>query len=339
MPRKARIDAPGALQHIIIRGIERKAIFRDDHDKEKFIGRLGTILQETSTKCYAWALLSNHAHLLLRTGVVPIATVMRRALTGYAQQFNRRYRRHGQLFQNRYKSILCEEDLYLLELVRYIHLNPLRAGLAKDLRALRSYRYGGHSVLVGRYRNEWHDKEYVLSFFGATEKTARKEYVSFVRKGLDQGRRPELVGGGLVRSVGGWFALQALRSEPMRVKGDERILGSSEFVEEVLEKADEHFEQRTLIRSRGIDPDTLLSNVARYFRIDAEDLKTASKLPDIVKARAVYCYGAVRKLYVSGASIARQLHISPSAVSKAVIRGQEIVRDKDLETVLLEMES
>jgi putative transposase len=223
-------------------------------------------------------------------------------------------------------------------LVRYIHCNPLRAGFVKDLRGLRSYRYGGHSALVGRYRNEWQDKDYVLSFFGANEKTAMKAYVSFVRKGLDQGQRPELVGGGLVRSVGGWFALQALRSEHMRVKGDERILGSSEFVEEVLEKADEHFEQRTLIRSLGLDSDTLLSNVARYFKIDGEDLKTASKLPTIVNARAVYCYGAVRKLYVSGASVARQLHISPSAVSKAVIRGQEIVRDNDLEAVLLKIE-
>ena len=83
----------------------------------------------------------------------------------------------------------------------------------------------------------------------------------------------------------------------------------------------------------------MLSNVARYFKIDAEDLNTASKLPTIVKARAVYCYVAVRKLYVSGASIARQLHISPSAVSKAVIRGQEIVRDNDLEAILLEIES
>jgi putative transposase len=229
--------------------------------------------------------------------------------------------------------------VYLLELVRYIHLNPLRAGLVKDLRGLRSYRYGGHSVLVGRHRNEWQDKDYVLSFFGSPEKTAMKYYVSFVRKGLDQGRRPELVGGGLVRSVGGWFALQALRSEPMRVKGDERILGSSEFVEEVLEKAEEQFEQRTLIKSRGLDSDTLVSKVARSFRIDTEDLKTASKLPNIVKARAVYCYLAVRKLYVSCASIARQLHISPSAVSKAVIRGQEIVRENDLEAVLLEIES
>jgi len=154
----------------------------------------------------------------------------------------------------------------------------------------------------------------VLRFFGSPENKARKAYVSYVREGLDQGLRPELVGGGLVRSIGGWFALQSHRSEQMRLKGDERILGSSEFVQEVLEKADEQFEQRTLIRSRGLDSDTLLSKVAHYFKIDAEDLKTASKLSDIVKARSVYCYLAVRKLYVSGASIARQLNISPSAV-------------------------
>lgn len=121
------MDAPGALHHNIIRGIERKAIFRDDRDRERFLERLESVLVETSMPCYAWALMKNHAHLLLRTGLAPVATVMRRLLTGYAQDFNRRYRRHGQLFQNRYKSILCEEDPYLLELVRYIHLNPLRA--------------------------------------------------------------------------------------------------------------------------------------------------------------------------------------------------------------------
>ena len=95
MPRKARIDAPGAIHHIIIRGIEKKAIFRDDHDKDKFVERLGGILLDTSTPCYAWAFMPNHAHLLLRTGMMPLATVMRRLLTGYAQHFNRRHDRHG----------------------------------------------------------------------------------------------------------------------------------------------------------------------------------------------------------------------------------------------------
>ncbi|MGB5618519.1 MAG: transposase, partial [Desulfobacterales bacterium] len=95
MPRRARIDAPGALHHIVIRGIEGKAIFKDDTDREDLIERLSSLLQETVTPCYAWALMTNHVHLLLRTGSVPIASVMRRLLTGYAVRFNRKHRRHG----------------------------------------------------------------------------------------------------------------------------------------------------------------------------------------------------------------------------------------------------
>ena len=132
MSRQSRIDAPGALQHIIVRGIERQAIFKHGKDYRDFLTRLGSIVVQTETPCFAWALMTNHVHLLLRTGLVPISTIMRRLLTGYAQQFNRRHRRHGHLFQNRYKSFLCEEQPYLLELVRYIHLNPLRAGQVKD---------------------------------------------------------------------------------------------------------------------------------------------------------------------------------------------------------------
>jgi REP element-mobilizing transposase RayT len=98
MPRKARIDALGALQHIIIRGIERKPIFNDTQDYQNFIERLDNILTDTSTPCYAWAQMTNHVHLLLRTGHAPLSTVMRRLLTGYAQQFNRRHKRHGHLF-------------------------------------------------------------------------------------------------------------------------------------------------------------------------------------------------------------------------------------------------
>ena len=114
MPRKARIDTDRALHHIICRGIERKEIFKDDIDRNNFVHRLGIILAETKTPCFAWALIPNHFHLLLKTANVPIATIMRRLLTGYAVSFNRRHRRHGHLFQNRYKSILCQEDLYLL---------------------------------------------------------------------------------------------------------------------------------------------------------------------------------------------------------------------------------
>ena len=157
MPRLARLDTPGVLNHIIIRGIERRKIFKDNKDKDNFLDRLDTLLPEIKTFCYAWALLSNHAHFLFRTGDTPLSTLMRRLLTGYAVSFNRRHKRHGQLFQNRYKSIICQEDAYLKELVRYIHLNPLRAKIVSDISGLNTYAYCGHSVIIDKKERPWQD--------------------------------------------------------------------------------------------------------------------------------------------------------------------------------------
>jgi REP element-mobilizing transposase RayT len=139
MPRSARLDAPGVLHHIIIRGIERRPIFKDNKDRDNLLNRLSILLPRTKTLCYAWALMPNHAHFLLRSGEAGISYLMRRLLTGYAVYFNRRHDRHGQLFQNRYKSIICQEDAYFRELVRYIHLNPVRAEVVKDLSNLSTY--------------------------------------------------------------------------------------------------------------------------------------------------------------------------------------------------------
>ena len=143
MPRQARLDAPGVLHHVIIRGIERRDIFKDNKDRDNLLSRLCTLLPGAKTSCYAWALLSNHAHFLVRTGTTGLSKVMGRLLTGYVVSFNRRYSRHGPLFQNRFKSIICQEDVYLRELVRYIHLNPLRAGIVSDFNRLNSYKYCG----------------------------------------------------------------------------------------------------------------------------------------------------------------------------------------------------
>jgi len=118
MPRRSRIDAAGALHHVMVRGIERAAVFQSDGDRDHFLERLGEVLDETITLCYSWALIPNHFHLLLRTGPVPISAVMRRLLTGYALWFNRRHRRYGHLFQNRFKSILCQRSLLCYWAVR-----------------------------------------------------------------------------------------------------------------------------------------------------------------------------------------------------------------------------
>jgi len=322
MPRQSRIDAPGALQHIIVRGIERQAIFKHSKDYRDFLTRLGSIVVQTETSCFAWALMTNHVHLLLRTGLVPMSTIMRRLLTGYAQQFNRRHRRHGHLFQNRYKSFLCEEQAYLLELVRYIHLNPLRAGQVKDTKQLASHWKCGHSALMGKRGCEWQNTDYVLGLFGKTVGPARRAYVAFVNKGVGQGRRPDLVGGGLIRSAGGWSALKAFRSSGLRIMGDERILGNSDFVESVIRRANETYEKQTIAMAKGLDLEAVMAAVLEHFKLDRALVTSSSRQRTVARARAIICCLAVDQLMISGQEVSRKLNLSPSAVSKLAARGR-----------------
>ena len=300
-----------------------KPIFRDSRDYQNFIERLDIVLIDSDTPCYAWALMQNHAHFLLRTALVSISIVMRRLLTGYAQQFNRRHNRHGHLFQNRYKSILCEEDSYLLELVRYIHLNPLRAGNVKNLKALNSYPLCGHSVLMGNEKYQWHDADYVLRLFGKTVRKARKAYYSFMSRGVSLGRRPDLVGGGLIRSYGGWAAIKSLRSDGMRVHSDERILGSSDFVASVLKKANEVLAQKALLQTYGIDLEHLIEIVTNRLDLNIRQLKRKSRSRVVTRARAIICSLAIDRLMMKGADVARELNLSPSAASKLSSQGRK----------------
>ena len=319
MPRKARIDAPGAVHHIIVKGIDRCAIFRDAADTDIFLERLGMLISESSTACYAWALMRNHVHLLLRTGFVPISLVMRRLLTSYAQGFNGR---HGVLFQNRYKSVLCEEDTYLLELVRYIHLNPVRARVIGGMEELNTYPLCGHSALMGKVVRPWQDTAYVLSLFGDMVKAARKGYEDFVSKGLSMGRRPELVGGGLIRSAGGWSIVKSLRGAGMRIMGDERILGSGDFVESVLGQAREQYEQRTQTRLKGPDLNSLITRVAEELGLESTRVPGRCKRRELVRARALICALAVDRQQISGREVSRGLKLTPAAVSKLAQRGR-----------------
>ena len=330
MPRKARIDAPGALHHIIVRGIERREIFYDNNDRDNFLERLGMVLTDTKTFCFAWALIPNHLHLLLRTGVAPIATVMRRLLTGYAVSFNRRHRRHGQLFQNRYKSILCQEDPYLLELVRYIHLNPLRAGLVSDLKKLDKHPYCGHCVLMDKRKSDWQDTEYILKLFNNKYSIARRRYREYVKKGIAEGRRPDLVGGGLIRSAGGWSVVKALRKSTSRVKGDERILGDGDFVETVLKEARESLERKYTLEAQGYDFDWLVKQVANLLNIDQKDVLTRGKYKQSVKARGLLCYWGTRELKMTTVELAKKLNLAQPTISQSAMRGRKIVKEEGL---------
>ena len=328
MPRQARIDAPGALHHIICRGIERRNIFRDDTDRKYFLDRLGDVLSKTSTDCYAWSLMPNHFHLLLRTGNVAIATVMRRVLTGYAVSFNRRHGRQGHLFQNRYKSILCQEDPYFLELVRYIHLNPLRAAIVTTLKTLDAYPYSGHSVLMARRKNDWQNVDTVLVHFGRKPSTARKQYRAFVKNGIELGKRSDLVGGGLIRSAGGWHAIKTLRKSGIHFKSDERILGDSDFVQSVLEKQNEQLEERYHFKRLGYDFDRVVQRVAELFKMKRDEILAPGKQPERVKARSLVCYWAVKALGMNGTEVAQLLGVTQSSVSRAVQRGEKLAVER-----------
>jgi putative transposase len=329
MPRVARLDTPGLLHHVMIRGIERRKIFHDDQDRENFIERLSVLLPETKTACYGWSFLSNHAHFLLRSGPTGIAALMRRLLTGYAVSYNRRHKRHGPLFQNRYKSIVCQEDGYLQELVRYIHLNPLRAKMVDSLAELDRYAYCGHSALLGKRKRTWQDVDYILSFFGNTVGAARRGYASYVKEGIPLGRRPELVGGGLIRSLGGWDAVKQIRLTGQdRIKSDQRILGQSDFVGDVLSESQGQFSRKYRLKSLGYDFEKVVERVAILFQVEKEYVRGRGRQKERVRARDLLCYWAVVELGMPMVDLARKFEMTPAAISYAVQRGEKMAKEE-----------
>jgi REP element-mobilizing transposase RayT len=313
MPRLARIDISGVLQHVIVRGIERRDIFIDDLDRQRFADRFVALLSETGVRCYAWALLSNHFHLLLVPTSTPLSTFMRRLLTGYAVSFNRRHQRAGHLFQNRYKSIVCEEEPYLLELLRYIHLNPLRAGMVKNLEELDHYRWGGHAVLLGNHRLPGQETDFILERFGHDPATAKANYRLFVAAGINDGHCEELVGGGLKRR-------QGEDPEDDYESFDERVLGSGEFVDSLRRDA------RLQGEMRRISLPHLLEAVSATVGVDPESVRRPGKKRGPAAARGIICHLGIFELGYSGSEIGKFLHLGSSGVSLAARRGEKLVK-------------
>jgi REP element-mobilizing transposase RayT len=320
LPRHARLDAPGTLHHIIVRGIEKRQIVDDNKDRDDFVNRMGEIAADTGTVIYAWALLTNHAHILLRSSEYGISRYMRRLLTGYAIRYNKRHHRHGHLFQNRYKSIICDEETYFLELLRYIHLNPLRAGLVADLAGLARYKWCGHRVLLNQSKKEWQDCDYVLARFGETKRSARGGYRQYVAEGMKQGRRPDLVGGGLIRSFGGWSEVKALRRAGIRELADDRILGSGDFVERVIKESAGHVRRQFSVLANKEQLDLEVAEFCEKGGISIKELRSGSRRGPVAQARKRLVRILVEEKGVSLAETARQLGVSTSAVSKSLMR-------------------
>ncbi len=330
MPRGPRLDSEGALHHVMVRGIEKGKIFLSRVDREDLLSRLSLILPKAGARLFAWSLLPNHFHLLMRTGPVGLSSVMRKILTGYATSFNRRHRRSGHLFQNRYKSILVEEEAYLLELVRYIHLNPLRAKLVKDVGELGCYPWSGHCCLLGRRDYPWQDCSYVLSQMGKNLKRAREAYGKFVEEGNSGGRRPELVGGGLVRSMGGWEKVKELRRGRESWAHDERVLGSSEFVETVLKEIDGRRDKKgpgAAVKGREV-LSCLAEEIGSKLQLSRAQLTGGGRQRRVVEGRNLVSYVAVNGYGMTLTHVAQGLNVSIQSVIRGVNNGAEGFRRK-----------
>jgi len=292
---------------------------------------------------------------------------MRRLMTGYAVTFNRRHKRSGHLFQNRYKSIVCEEDPYLLELIRYIHLNPLRAGLVKDLGGLDKYPWTGNSAILGRRKNplilnsldknlrrrrigihHFHPGsdegqknhpdpvnpvqektslaektvEDILIHFGDTIKVARKRYRQFIKNGVDQGTRPELQGGGLVRSAGGNKGSLPGRKKEEREKGDERILGSGEFVGNILADS-EKIEGYKFLKKVSLSE--LVEKVSTYLDADKDEVLSGNRRQKNCHARGLISFVAAKSMGYKFNDIAEILGIHPVTAGRCAERGKKLI--------------
>jgi putative transposase len=320
MPRQARLDIPGALHHIMVRGINKATIFEDDQDRVQFLNRLGENVTDARATVYAWALMTNHAHVLFKSGKRGISTVMRKQLTWYAQYYNRRHRRSGHLFENRYKSILCDEDNYLLALIRYIHLNPLRAGLVMTLEELDRYPWCGHSAVIGKRECPWMDVDYVLLQFNDTKRKARNAYRRFVGEGIGMGRQPELTGGGLIRSKGGWSQVVSARRSGRKEEYDERILGSGDFVNTALKEAEEKTLLQLKLRRTGRTLTKIIDQECVRADISPKELRGGSRRRSVSMLRVKIAKRGLDELGLSLAEIARHVGVSTSGIARAIKR-------------------
>lgn len=329
MPRGPRLDSPGLLHHVRARGIERRRIFHSDGDRDDFLNRLESVCGKEAAFIYAWCLMPNHVHLAIQTGADPLSRVMQRLLTGYAVNFNKKHQRAGHLFENRYRSKVVEDEPYLLALVRYIHLNPIRAGLVSALGDLAEYPWCGHSALMGGVGRPWQETETVLARFGGKVGPARRRLADFMSStGAGKDRDLFRDGGGDAR-VGASVGDQ-LRRQPGGERRDYRIVGGDRFIESVLQKTSREQERRKApIEERWDAFQRVMCLLADKTGLSEEELTGGGRRRAVVKARSIACHVAIHRLGLSLADLSRELHVSPSNVLRGARRGADLLTNSD----------
>ena len=319
MPHKKKITIPGSIVHIMAKGISGIDIFLDEDDRRVFLEFLSAGILQNGYQCYGWALLTNHYHLLLRCSENPLDGLMRRLNSKYARYCNRKRERHGYLFQDRYKSILSQDQRYLEELVRYIHLNPFRAGICKTIDDLDRYPWCGHAVLLGHTTNAFQTTDAVLRRFGSTVEEARKRYREYLLKGID--------------SIDDDWLVSTVRkcNDGLEERNNPHcwVIGDREFVISVMKK----HEQRLRIAKSAREQwslDAVAQKIADDHGISIEALKKGNRSTISSIAKKKFAFLCCRVFRFPVARVADYLGLSSPAVSWAINKGSELLGNNDI---------
>ena len=192
---------------------------------------------------------------------------------------------------------------------------------------MKNYKYSGHSSLMSKTKREWQDTDYVLGYFGKSKSKARREYEFFVKGGLSQGRKKELTGGGLIRSLGGWIEAREILKGGVHIMSDERILGDSDFVDSVISQSEEHFERRHKLRRRGYDLERIAERVSEVLGMRPDEVFSKGRQDRKVRARSLLCFWASRELGLPHTTLAKKLEMSLSNIGFSVERGESIAKE------------
>lgn len=258
MARKPRLHYAGAVYHVMARGNGGQNIFADDEDRCRFYLFLQEGVEKFGHRIHAFCLMNNHVHLAMQVGERPLSRIMQSLCFRYTQWVNSRQKRVGHLFQGRYKAILVDADSYLAELVRYIHLNPVRARMVKTPE---NYPWSGHRAYMGHETLPWLTTEWVLSQFAQRLKPARAKYDDFIREGKGEGHRKEFHCG----------------------TGEGRMLGDDAFIEEALEKAEQ-------AERKSVTLDEVIKKVAKLYGLTEEEIVSGGKRRYPSEARGMIAY-------------------------------------------------
>lgn len=341
MGRISRLDWKKSVHHVMTRGIEKRRIFEDDEDRLDFINRLSKCITATDVTIYAWALMPNHIHFLVRTGNRPLFKFMHKLLTGHAVYFNNKYDRTGHLFQNRYKSILVQSDRYMLGLVRYIHLNPLKANILENMEELDEYPWTGHSSIMETHSYPWQNTARVLNMYSGNKKTKVEKYRKFLSEKGDPGSSENGIyesGSYLMGSDG----LLKIEDEDLSSgeKAQYRILGDYDFAQEVYRRM--RIKERCKLRDRNVDRKSLallISYIEDKYQIPKTALRSNSRKRVVCKARSLICYVMIEILGMKYVDCGNLLNISPQAAIKASRRCLSLEYfEEDLQKILDQIE-